>query len=504
MEFALGKLRQRRPRLVALALLIVVAAACVACSRNPQDDATPTGQTQLPPAFSTVTLTPEPTATATPSPTPTPILPRVVMDDQVLDDGGELVARSVALPQDGWLVIYRSLDGRPDEVIGRTPLAAGVHENVAVAVDAMEATDELYAGLYMDGGRAGVFEYPGDDAPFPGEPRVTLNVELRVPQPSVVVSDQAVADNGLVTVDQATVLVPSWLVIHADDDGTPGDVVGRILLEPGEHEGLQLPIHWRAGTPRLHAVLYGDSGQSGQLELPDVDLPLLFSGRPVATTFNATFPPDIVVYDQPVVDGVVVVDRVISDGPGWLAVYYDDEGQPGLIIGSAPLEDGLNRDIPINLIRSAVTPLLYVRLHADTEPGDPFDFPREDPIVMSGGRMPPATPFRTDLGAQLIVRDQALTADGNAVVDLVVTPADAWVVIHADEDGQPGEVLGSARVPAGVSRSVAVPLDPLPTGSAIAVLYRDLGERDSFESPEVDPLLTNDDNTPIRVPFAVQ
>ncbi|MBK9613796.1 hypothetical protein [Candidatus Amarobacter glycogenicus] len=73
--------------------------------------------------------------------------------------------------------------------------------------------------------------------------------------------------------------------------------------------------------------------------------------------------------DQPVIGGTITVERVISNGPGWLVVYQDEGGSPGLIIGSAPLVDGLNEQVPVSVRESGVTPQLFIFLHEDTEPG---------------------------------------------------------------------------------------------------------------------------------------
>ena len=147
----------------------------VGCSLLGGDDNPVDG---TPPPVVTVTLTPTPTPEPTATPSPTPIAPRVVMDDQSLDDSGELVAAEVALPGPGWLVVLREDDGAPGESIGQTPLAGGLHQDVRVSVDPALATETLYARLHVDAGVEGVFEYPGADEPYPGEPGATFAVAL--------------------------------------------------------------------------------------------------------------------------------------------------------------------------------------------------------------------------------------------------------------------------------------------------------------------------------------
>ena len=489
-----------KPRLFAvLALMLLLAVA--GCSLFEEGDPTAERPTL---AFATVTLTPEPTPTRTPTPTATPIAPRVEMDDQPLDDRGELTAAEVALPGPGWLVILADDDGEPGEPIGQTALAGGVHANVAITVDPQLATETLYARLHLDAGTEGVFEYPGEDEPYAGEPGTTFAVELQLPRPIVEAAEQTVGESNIVTVARVELLEPGWVAIHVDDDGQAGAVIGSVRLEAGLYENVPVTIDRRYATPTLHAVLHEDDGEIGLLEFPDGDQPLLFNGQPVVAAFAAHYPPDILVYDQPFIDGSIVVERVISEGPGWLAIYSDQDGQPGLIIGFAALEDGVNEAVRIDLIESAVTLQLYARLHQDTTPGDEFDFPGNDPVVRYEDRMPQATAFRTDLGAAVVVRDQTL-ADDSVVVSMVVVPVNAWVAVHAAaDDGQPAGMLGRTFVPAGINRNVVVSLDPAPENAPVVlVLYEDQGEAEVFDALGVDPLLTNADNRLIRVPFVI-
>lgn len=58
--------------------------------------------------------------------------------------------------------------------------------------------------------------------------------------------------------------------------------------------------------------------------------------------------------------------------------------------------------------------------------------------------------------ASLMVNDQFGTS--TVVVDKVVTSAPAWVVVHEDRGGKPGNILGAAWVPAGESLNVTVDL----------------------------------------------
>lgn len=486
----------------ACALLLLLLVALSGCSRDAgsEQSQTPTTTTSI----ATIEPSPEPTPTAAPTPEPTPIPPGVVIDDQPLDESGVLVAEQVSLPEPGWLVIYRTVDGQPDEVIGRQSLAAGVHEQVEITIDTDRVTEQLLAGVHMDVGAEGVFEFPGEDEPYPGEPEVEFVVELLMPQPRIEVADQAIIENGVVTLALVEALKPMWVVIHSDLAGQIGPVIGARLFEPGTHENVTMTIDWRRGTPALYAVLHEDDGETGVLEYPDGDMPVLRSGEPFVAAFKATYPPEVLVYDQPVIGGAVTIERAISEGPGWVAIYNEVDGQPGMIIGTAPLVDGLNEAVTINLVQSAITSQLFARLHHDTEPDDAFNFPGQDPPVFYNNRLPTASAFRTDIGAHVFVQNQRLDENGDVRIAVVITPLDAWAALYSDNEGQPGELLGQTWVPAGISRDVAVSVDPNTAPGALhLVMYEDLGVSEEFEAPDIDLPLANDNNRPIRVTFTL-
>lgn len=483
-----------------LALFISVA-LIVGCSRaNGNQGANPTDTATAEVATATASPEPSPTATATPEPTPIPA--GVAISDQPLDESGVLIADEVTLPGPGWLVIYRLVDDEVEDVIGHQPLAAGVHKQVQVTVDAKAATDDLMAGVHMDAGIEGVFEFPGEDVPYPGEPEATFTVELLIPIPQVEVADQSVAEDGIVTLAALEILQPTWVAIHTDDDGKIGPVIGSRLFEPGTYENATIRIDWQRATPRLHVVMHEDKGKANLFEFPDGDMPVLLRGKPLVTSFEATYPPEIRVYDQPVIDGTVTIERAISDGPGYVAIYNEFDGQPGFIIGTQALKDGLNERITVSLLRSAITTQLFARLHEDTEPGDAFNFPGQDPPVLYNNRLPNPAAFRTDVGAHVFVSDQRLSAGNTVSIATIVSPVASWAVIYDDVDGQPGDLLGRTWVPAGVNRDVVVELgEAVEPGIFHLSLYEDMGTSEEFEVPGADIELRNDDGRPVRLPF---
>ncbi len=493
-----------------LGLLLILVVAC----RN--EEATPLAPTaavtdEMETAVSTpsanATNTPVPAATHTP--VPTPAVPIINAADQVLTDEGTLQIANVVTPEDGWVVLYAMNDGELGDVLAYTAVATGINQNLEFTIDPQLATPTLVAMLHSDAGESGEFEFPdGPDVPLTWESAqiaTTFALDFQLSEPVVEVEAQAVQEDGVIQI--ASVLLPQdgWLAIHAQADGRMGELLGVVPLTAGLHEAVSLTIPWRQGTPTLYAALYVDAGEPLHFDYQTEDEPLMAEGEPVVAEFAATYPPDIFVLDQPLVDGMFEVERVISNGPGWLVAYFDDDGEPGLIIGSAPLVDGLNERVKVEVLETAVTNVLHLRLHEDSEPGDDFDFPRVDQPVLYQDRLPSTVTFSLTPGNYLIMDDQTLPATSTAsavlTVDLVVVDAPTWVAIEADDDGERGEVLGFTAVPPGVNHDIAISIDPtLATETLYVTLYLNAGEPDEFDPDGADvPLQRN--RSPISVPF---
>ena len=67
------------------------------------------------------------------------------------------------------------------------------------------------------------------------------------------------------------------------------------------------------------------------------------------------------------------------------------------------------------------------------------------------------------------------------VVDKVVAPGGAWVVVHADDNGKPGMRVGLAHVDKGESTNVKVKLKDLTTPKVIVAVHADRGKADKFD-----------------------
>ncbi len=432
-------------------------------------------------------------------------IPIVSASRQVLGDDGQLTIDQVVSIQEGWIVVYNDEDGKKGEVLGYTPVNDGPSEDVQVVIDPLLAGDALYIVLHSDDGEVGIFEYPGPDQPleFKAEPvEDHFRIDNRATIPELVVSDQEILEDGIVTVDYVAATRPGWLAIHLDDGGQPGEMAAYVPVRAGVNENLALPINWRVATISLHAVLYEDAGEDGHFEDVSIDQPVRLEGTQVAAAFEATFPPDVFVVHQPIVDGNVLIEKAVSYGPGWLVIYFDDEGRLGNIIGQAPLQNGINEQIVVPVVESAVTPLLHVMLHQDTEDVGEFEFPLADPMVIHQGLVPNPITFRTDAGNYLITRDQPLSTSDDVNIPLVVVDEDSWIVIYSDEEGEIGELLGLTWLPVGLNRDVTVTIDSERITTLLhAVLHIDVGRVKEFEYPDNPDVPLRRNSNVIDSPF---
>jgi hypothetical protein len=83
----------------------------------------------------------------------------------------------------------------------------------------------------------------------------------------------------------------------------------------------------------------------------------------------------------------------------------------------------------------------------------------------------------------------AMVMGGDLMIDLVKSPEADWLVIHAANGNEAGDVIGYSAVPAGESKNVVVNISAVPA-KMIAMLNVDKGVAGTFEFPGDDaPLM---------------
>jgi hypothetical protein len=102
--------------------------------------------------------------------------------------------------------------------------------------------------------------------------------------------------------------------------------------------------------------------------------------------------------------------------------------------------------------------------------------------------------------AAIQVPSMAMVMDSDLMIDLVKSPEVGWLVIHAANGDEPGDVLGYVAVPAGESQNVVVKVSAIPA-KMIVMLHVDKGVAGKFEFPGDDtPLML--DGKPVTATFS--
>ncbi len=86
----------------------------------------------------------------------------------------------------------------------------------------------------------------------------------------------------------------------------------------------------------------------------------------------------LIVRDQDVGEGTVLVDRACASRRGWVVIYNQVGGEPGEAIGQTLVLFGVTEDVEVEIDLGNATPVLYGRLHQDLGERQVFD-PENDP-----------------------------------------------------------------------------------------------------------------------------
>lgn len=221
------------------------------------------------------------------------------------------------------------------------------------------------------------------------EMMATETAEMAVTE-SVSIEDQQIA-SGTVTATEVVSEGPGWLVIHAEEDGSPGTVLGQSPVIDGENTSVVVSIDMEGATDTLYAILHNDTGEVGTYEFPDADPPAQVDGEVVVVPFEASstemVTASVSVGNQELTEGQVTVEEVVSEGAGWIVIHADADGSPGQVIGQTAVSNGENNDVVVDINTEDATETLYAMLHTDTDEEGTYEFPDADPPVQDNGEI---------------------------------------------------------------------------------------------------------------------
>jgi hypothetical protein len=454
--------------------------------------------------------------------------PRIEVEDQRLSASDRVTVKQATSRGAGWVVIRARRNNMPAEVLGAAPVINGSHNSgISVELDReLSDGERLFASLHTDSPADAMFTFTPqgsedgpalDDSMQPVIAPFTVEVvELR---PSLVARDQAPRPFDEVVIASVVAPGPSWLVVQEFGAvGEPGEVIGRVSLDAGEHDDVRVKLDRDIIDGGLLSVtLHVDAGQVGALELPEPDAPYLDNSGQLLRTFITTVvdatQPSISALDQQVNPlNRVIVRNVIAAQPGFVVIYEpDDEAFNGLgaRLGVAPVGFSLSSEVAVELNRDVRDgEQLLAVLHLDRGMPGVFEYPGPDDLVRDATG-PVSALFRVSVPSMGVTAISARDQDANPLntvrIAQVVYDSAGWVVVQADNSGQPGAVLGHAAVSAGVRPDVAVTLSrDVVNGERLwATLHVDAGTMGTFEFPGVDMPAVAAGGQPARSSFVI-
>ena len=205
-------------------------------------------------------------------------------------------------------------------------------------------------------------------------------------------------------------------------------------------------------------------------------------------------------------DGTVTIAAVTADVDGWMVIHAQAEGNPGPIIGTAPVRAGVSNDVVVAIDAGSATETVYAMLHVDGGTIGDFEFPGGDDLPAKDADENVVTPqFLLSFPNSVTVENQELADGGTVSITEISSAGPGWMVIHAQAEGKPGPILGVAAVNAGISRDLIVEIDPAgATETVYAMLHVDAGTEGEFEFPGGDDVPAADaEGSIVTPPFMI-
>lgn len=212
-------------------------------------------------------------------------------------------------------------------------------------------------------------------------------------------TDSQVSENGTVVVETAYILADGWLVLHRDDGGEPGEVIGYTRI--GKEGGLKTDVtvsvdesawaNWSNQT--VWATLHRNRGAS--TFDPKKDTALRFFGRPSGDPFILAKGERAVVtvsgFAPQRTTGNVTVRRATLPSDGYVVLH--NGSTDGEVVGHVALSAGTHRNVSVpvdeSFLRGRDRATLVAALYADDGDGQFDDGDR----IVRAGKSPVATKF---------------------------------------------------------------------------------------------------------------
>jgi len=360
------------------------------------------------------------------------------------------------------------------------------------------------------------------------------------------------ASNGQVYISSVTAAQTGWLLVRRDSTNGPGSVIGFAPVHQGVNTGITVDIRTTDSkgnddvTPTLWATLVADPNALDPLDTPDSTITqggavvtVAFASSKaaamtgVASATGGTIRASSAAKANKITvsaqdprlghdNGLIFVQSVTATQDGWLLIRKDNNGAPGNVIGFAPIHQGVNTDVSVDVQTTnsqdndIITPMLWATLVADSNALTPFATPSSDvqnegsSVAVAFSTYPATAPAGAQVAGQLPttggISSSSTASQANKVavraqnaqnglvfVDSVTAAQPGWVLINKDNNGAPGNVIGFAPVHQGVNTNVGVAIQTTDfkgnndiTSQLWVTLVPDPNALNSFATPSAD------------------
>ncbi len=239
------------------------------------------------------------------------------------------------------------------------------------------------------------------------------------------------------------------LRISFEKAGAAGELAGEVSV-PAAKVHSDLPVV-------LKQAIVGEKAFIAELLLSDGKPALGLDGAPLIATFKVTgdtVDPALVVENQQVPAnnltaltlGLVRVPDRFAVG-AWVAIYSDNAGKIGTLLGKLQLKAGDHTNVELALVSGLLKGQVLHALLREGASGSGSWNPSA-PVVPYLSGQPVHTQFAVDSEAfhpVLEIEDQTLTDPKKLLIKKVVVPKEhfgGWLAIYADSAGKPAELVG--------------------------------------------------------------
>jgi hypothetical protein len=310
-----------------------------------------------------------------------------VGDQDVSPSHNYVIVPRVIAPGPAFVAVHEDVAGGIGNVIGRASVSAGTTADLRIQLARLTADDEpLWLVLHGDTGQVGVWEFVDGSTTSPDQP-------LLDPQDNPIVGRIEVTHfiwvgNQDRSAQPNTVLVPrvispasGFLVARTDNNGQPGTQLGFVALPAGQSSDVVITLSRNLMDDEyVWLVLHRDAGVMGTFEYDGTamapDQPVLDGNEyPVDGRIQVTQRVRAQNQSLSTTRGPVVVQRVISPGPGWITIRQNNAGSPGTVLGFAHVNQGTNNNVSVNLNRNVVlAETVFAVLHVDDGTIDTYEY----------------------------------------------------------------------------------------------------------------------------------